>query len=192
MTLDVLKLNKEETLQYLHSEVPSYPEFEAWILKKNGGKLDRAAIEKHNAAVRGRMHDEKARKGILDAAGIKDEGRVKEIKDAITLNDWDDWTEFHNRGRCKTPSGPATVELINGTIFIVLSFHFSGSFVEAVRTACCLSLSYLFLSFPAGSSFYVRPLLAVANPARNYVFISALGNGLRQTTAIYLFRAKSR
>ncbi len=102
MTLDVLKLNKEETLQYLQSEVPSYPEFEAWILKKNGGKLDGAAIEKHNAAVRGRMHDEKARKGILDAAGIKDEGRVKEIKDAITLNDWDDWTEFHKQVKAET------------------------------------------------------------------------------------------
>ena len=96
MTLDALKLNKEETLQYLHSEVPSYPEFEAWILKKNGGKLERAAIEKHNAAVRARLHDAKTRKGILDGAGIKDEGLVKDINDAITLNDWDDWTEFHN------------------------------------------------------------------------------------------------
>lgn len=97
MTLDALKLNKEETLQYLHSEVPSYPEFEAWILKKNGGKLDRAAIEKHNAAVRARLQDAETRKGILAAAGIKDEGRVKEIKDTITLNDWDDWTEFHKQ-----------------------------------------------------------------------------------------------
>ena len=97
MTLDALKLNKEETLQYLHSEVPSYPEFEAWILNKNGGKLDPAAIEKYNAAVRARLHDAETRKGILDGAGIKDEGRVKEIKDAITLNDWDDWTEFYRQ-----------------------------------------------------------------------------------------------
>ena len=97
MTLDALKLNKEETLQYLHSEVPSYPEFESWILKKNGGKLDRAAVEKHNGAVRARVQDAETRKGILAAAGIKDEGRVKEIKDSITLNAWDDWTEFHKQ-----------------------------------------------------------------------------------------------
>lgn len=97
MTLDALKLNKEETLEYLHGEVPSYPEFEAWILAKNGGKLDPVVVEKHNAAVLARLHDERTRKGILDAAGIRDEGRVKHIKAAVTLNDWDDWTEFHKQ-----------------------------------------------------------------------------------------------
>jgi hypothetical protein len=94
MTLDALGLNKDETLKYLRASLPSYAEFEAWILKRKGGKLDRAAIEKHNAAVRGYNHDDNTRTNILAAAGVKDEGR---IKDAVNLNNLDDWTEFHKQ-----------------------------------------------------------------------------------------------
>ncbi len=97
MTLDALNLDKEETLAYLHGQVPSYPEFEAWVLSKNGGKIDRARIERHNAMVRARLHDAATRRRILSDAGIKDEGQVKDVKDAVTLNDWDDWTEFHKQ-----------------------------------------------------------------------------------------------
>ena len=94
MTLDALGLNKEETLKYIRTDVPSYTQFEAWILKKKGGNLDRSAVEKHNAAVRGYNHDDTTRKNILSGAGVADEGK---IKDAVNLNNLDDWAEFHRQ-----------------------------------------------------------------------------------------------
>jgi len=92
MTLDALGLNKDETLAYLRKELPSYSQFEAWVLKKKGGKLDPAAVAKHNKAVVGYNHDDNTRKNIMAGAGVKDEGK---IKDAVNLNNLDDWTEFH-------------------------------------------------------------------------------------------------
>jgi hypothetical protein len=91
MLLDGLGLDRAETLAYLESSFPTYPEFEAWILKKKG-KLDSKAVEKLNAAIRGYNHSDETRKSILAAAGIKDEGL---FKDAVHLNNFDDWAEFH-------------------------------------------------------------------------------------------------
>jgi hypothetical protein len=90
MVLDGLGLDRAETLQYLKS-IPSYPEFEKWILKKKG-KIDPQAVEKLNAAIRGYIHADETRKSVLAAAGIEDKGQ---IKDAVRLNNLDDWTEFH-------------------------------------------------------------------------------------------------
>jgi hypothetical protein len=92
MVLDGLGLNKDETLKYLREKLPSYFEFEKWILQKKGGKLDKAAVDKLNAAIRGYNHKDETRKGILNAAGVKDEGK---ILDAVNLNNIDDWTSFH-------------------------------------------------------------------------------------------------
>jgi len=90
MVLDGLGLDRAETLQYLKT-IPSYPEFEKWILKKKG-KIDPAAAEKLNAAIRGYIHADDVRKSVLTAAGIEDKGQ---IKDAVRLNNIDDWTAFH-------------------------------------------------------------------------------------------------
>ncbi len=91
MVLDGLGLDRAETLAFLKT-VPSYFAFEKWILGKKGGKLDAAAVEKLNAAIRGYNHADDVRKGILAAAGIEDKGLYK---DAVHLNNFDDWTEFH-------------------------------------------------------------------------------------------------
>lgn len=93
MVLDGLKLDRETTLKYLHENKPSYPEFEAWVLKQRGGSIPQAEIDALNAAIRGYNHDDGTRKSILSAAGIPDDGK---IKDAVNLNNLDDWTEFHN------------------------------------------------------------------------------------------------
>jgi hypothetical protein len=90
MVLDGLGLDRAQTLEYLKT-IPTYPEFEQWILKKKG-KLDAQAVEKLNAAIRGYLHSDETRKSILAGAGIEDKGQ---IKDAVRLNDLDDWTEFH-------------------------------------------------------------------------------------------------
>lgn len=92
MVLDGLGLDREAFLQYIKTQRPTYPQLESWILKQKGGKLDKAAVEKLNAAIRGYNHDENTRKGILSASGIPDEGK---ILDAINLNNIDDWQEFH-------------------------------------------------------------------------------------------------
>jgi hypothetical protein len=91
MVLDGLGLDRAETLAFLKT-VPSYFAFEKWILGKKGGKLDAQAVEKLNAAIRGYNHSDDVRKSILSAAGLEDKGL---IKDAVNLNNIDDWTEFH-------------------------------------------------------------------------------------------------
>ncbi len=71
---------------------PTYPEFEAWVTK-NAKSLNRGAIEKHNDAVRGYIHDDETRKGVLGACDITDDASAP--KDAVNLNNLDDWYEFH-------------------------------------------------------------------------------------------------
>jgi hypothetical protein len=92
MVLDGLGLDRDATLEFIKSKVPTYPEFEKWILEQKGGSLDAEAVGKLNAAITGYIHDDATRKSILDANGITDEGK---IKDAINLNNLDDWYEFH-------------------------------------------------------------------------------------------------
>lgn len=92
MVLDALGLNRDETVGFLKEKLPSYPEFEKWILQKKGGQLDKAAVEKVNAAIRGYIHKDDVRKSILSASGITDDGT---IRDAVNLNNLDDWGEFH-------------------------------------------------------------------------------------------------
>jgi hypothetical protein len=93
MTIDALGLDTQETLKFLREKKPTYPEFEQWILQKKGGKLDKAAIERHNAAVRGYQHADDVRKSILAANGLPDDAGAP--KDAVNLNNLDDWKEFH-------------------------------------------------------------------------------------------------
>ncbi len=92
MVLAALGLDKDATLAYLHESVPTYPEFEKWILEQKGGSLDKAAVDELNAGIQGYNHDDDTRKTILDGAGIADDGS---ILDAVNLNQLEDWTEFH-------------------------------------------------------------------------------------------------
>jgi hypothetical protein len=91
MTLAALGLEEEAVRNYIEQNKPTYPQFEAWV-KKNAKSLTREAIEKHNAAVRGYNHDDDTRNGILSACGISDTAAPK---DAVNLNNLDDWYEFH-------------------------------------------------------------------------------------------------
>jgi hypothetical protein len=92
MVLDGLGLDREEFLNYVNDSKPSYPQCEAWILSKKGGSLDAGAVKSLNDSIAGYNHDDATRKEILDASGIVDEGK---IKDAINLNNLDDWQIFH-------------------------------------------------------------------------------------------------
>ena len=92
MVLDGLGLDREKTLAYLRQVKPTYPQFEEWIKQQPGVKLDQASIAKLNKAIAGYNHDDKTRKAILGANNLPDNGA---IKDAINLNNLDDWKEFH-------------------------------------------------------------------------------------------------
>jgi len=91
MTLAALGLEEQAVRDYVRQSKPTYPQFEEWV-KKNA-KLNRDAIEKHNDAVRGYNHDDETRKGILGTAKIADD--ASSPKDAVNLNNLDDWYEFH-------------------------------------------------------------------------------------------------
>ena len=92
MTLAALGLDERAVRDYIKQNKPTYPEFEAWV-KKNAKSLNRESIEKHNSAVRGYNHDDETRKGILSACAIADDAAAP--KDAVNLNNLDDWYEFH-------------------------------------------------------------------------------------------------
>lgn len=92
MTLAALGLEEKAVRDYIRQNKPTYPQFEAWV-KKNAKSLDRETTEKHNAAVRGYNHDDETRRGILGACGIADD--ASSPKDAVNLNNLDDWYEFH-------------------------------------------------------------------------------------------------
>lgn len=93
MVLDGIGLDREEFLNYIKNSKPTYIQLESWILAKKGGTLDAAGVKKLNEAIKGYLHDDGTRKSILDAAGRPDDGS---IKDAVNLNNLDDWQTFYN------------------------------------------------------------------------------------------------
>ena len=92
MTCAALGLDEQAVKDFIKKDKPTYPQFEDWV-KKNAKSLDRQSVEKHNAAVRGYNHDDETRKNILGACGIADNESA--FKDAVNLNNLDDWYEFH-------------------------------------------------------------------------------------------------
>src|SRR6476469_10985147 len=92
MTCAALGLEEQAVKDYIKQNKPAYTEFEAWV-KKHAKSLNPQAIEKHNAAVRGYNHDDETRKEILGNGGMPDDGSAP--KDAVNLNNMDDWYEFH-------------------------------------------------------------------------------------------------
>lgn len=92
MTCAALGLDEQAVQDYIKKEKPAYTQFEAWV-KKNAKTLTPQAIEKHNAAVRGYIHDDETRQGIAKECGLADDASLP--KDAVNLNNLDDWNAFH-------------------------------------------------------------------------------------------------
>ena len=92
MTCAALGLEEQAVKDYIKQNKPTYPQFEAWV-QKNAKSLNSKAIEKHNAAVRGYDHDDETRKEILGNCRLSDDASAP--KDAVNLNNLDDWHEFH-------------------------------------------------------------------------------------------------
>jgi hypothetical protein len=92
MTCTALGLDEQAVKDYIKQNKPTYPEFEAWV-KQSAKSLTREAVEKHNTAVRGYNHDDATRQAVLSACGIVDDASAP--RDAVNLNNLDDWYEFH-------------------------------------------------------------------------------------------------
>jgi hypothetical protein len=94
MVCNALGLNPDAVRNFISESRPTYPQFEAWIQKQPGVRLDKATIYKSNQAILGYIHDDQTRKGILGASCIPDDGSVH--PGAVDLNNLDDWKEFHD------------------------------------------------------------------------------------------------
>jgi hypothetical protein len=92
MTCAALGLDEQAVKDFIRENKPTYPQFEAWV-KKNAKTLTPEAVEAHNASVRGYNHDDDTRKRITGACGIADDAST--ARDAVNLNNLDDWQEFH-------------------------------------------------------------------------------------------------
>jgi hypothetical protein len=90
MTLAALNLDKAKTIEFIRKNHPSYMTFETWVVEQNGGNIDKAAIDKHNAAVRGYHHSDETGHKMRSSSGIKN----AEVKDAVRLNLVDDLDEL--------------------------------------------------------------------------------------------------
>ena len=91
MVIDALGLNADSVRSYITESKPTYPQFEAWVKSQPGVKLDGDTVSSLNASITGYNHDDATRQGILSANGLDD----GDPKDAINLNNLDDWLEFH-------------------------------------------------------------------------------------------------
>jgi hypothetical protein len=92
MVCNALNVNAEALRSFIASERPAYPQFEAWVRKQPGVKLDKETISQLNLSILGYNHDEETRKSILEPNGLPDDGTIS--GSAVDLNNLDDWKEF--------------------------------------------------------------------------------------------------
>ncbi len=91
MTLDALGITIEAFKAFIATK-PSYPQLETWVKAQPGVKLTQADLYKHNAAIRGYIHEDATRQSILASCGLPDDGSVN--PGAVDLNNLDDWQIF--------------------------------------------------------------------------------------------------
>jgi hypothetical protein len=92
MVITALGLNENAVRKFITDSRPSYPQFESWVKKQSGVKLDKGTIDQLNGSIRGYIHSDETRKGIVSANGIPDDATTP--RDAVNLNNLDDWYEF--------------------------------------------------------------------------------------------------
>ena len=94
MVINALGLNADAVRKYIKENKPSYSQFEKWVKSQPGVKLDKGTIDQLNNSIRGYIHADDTRKSILGASNIADDGSA--FRDAVNLNNLDDWNEFHS------------------------------------------------------------------------------------------------
>jgi hypothetical protein len=94
MVLNGLNLDRDAVVSFISEKRPTYGQFEQWIREQAGAKIDQESISKLNAAISGFNHDDETRRSVVAAAGLSDDEKAP--RDAVNLNNLDDWTEFYN------------------------------------------------------------------------------------------------
>lgn len=89
MVLDGIGVDREAFLEFIKTQ-PTYVECEKWVAE-NATQLNQTSVEGLNAAIIGYNHDDETRKEILSSVGMED----GDPKDAINLNNLDDWQGFY-------------------------------------------------------------------------------------------------
>jgi hypothetical protein len=98
MVLKALNLDAAAVRQFvkqIKQNRPTYFQFEDWVRSQPGAKVDKGTIEASNAAIQGYSHSAETRKEILSACGLTEEASLP--RDAVNLNNMEDWAEFHRR-----------------------------------------------------------------------------------------------
>ena len=95
MVLKALNLDPGAVRQFIKQNQPSYFQFEDWVKKQPGVKIEKTTIESGNAAVRGYLHSAEARKETLSACGLAEDSSLP--RDAVNLDNIEDWAEFHRQ-----------------------------------------------------------------------------------------------
>ena len=114
--LEVLRLDRDSTLQFLWDQRPSYLQFEEWAIAE--GTWDNARVERWNQALAQRPHHipEKIDETYGDIGWPQEE--VTEVS-AVLLNCLQDWNLFHRQvfARILTPEAPG----LSGPVAPILS-----------------------------------------------------------------------
>jgi hypothetical protein len=93
MVLDGLNLKRDAVESFISEKRPTYSQFEQWVREQPGATVDKACIDKLNKAIAGFNHDDGTRRSVLGAASLPDDDKAP--RDAVNLNNLDDWTEFY-------------------------------------------------------------------------------------------------
>ena len=90
--LEAADLDVDATLAFIRTNLPSYLEFEAWVLEQNGGEIDRGPVDEWNAFIRSRVHLQDSVQRIHAVVGREDDGS---LTSAVVLNHIEDWHLAH-------------------------------------------------------------------------------------------------
>lgn len=93
MVINALGLDADAVRNFIKESKPTYPQFEKWVKSQSGVKLDQQTVSQLNSAIQGYIHTDDTRKGIFSSNNLTDEDTS--FRDAVNLNNLDDWYEFH-------------------------------------------------------------------------------------------------
>ncbi len=94
LVLEGLGINPDSARDFIFKNLPAYLSFEQWICEQPGVDVSQANISKINEIVTGKTKAPEARIQILRASGLSED---IQIKDAIMLNNLDDWKSVHDQ-----------------------------------------------------------------------------------------------
>lgn len=94
IVLEGLGINPDSARDFIFKNLPAYLAFEQWICAQPGVDVSPENISKINEILVGKTKGSEARTQILRESGLPED--IK-IKDAIMLNNLDDWKSVHDQ-----------------------------------------------------------------------------------------------